>query len=124
MCDAPVLFIDDNLWCHLDNCNILRECGFIVEEAYCASQAIELIDRRRPLRAMVTDIDLGAGPDGFDLARRVRTAHPRLPVIYISGAAARRHCTEGVEGSIFIAKPFEPQQIVEALRGVTCLVAA
>ena len=124
MCDAPVLFIDDNLWCHLDNCATLRERGYIVEEAYGASEAIELIDKHRPLRAMVTDIDLGPGLDGFDLARRVRATHPRLPVIYISGAAAGRHRTEGVEGSIFIAKPFEPQQIVEALRGVTCLVAA
>src|SRR5437868_14845080 len=107
MCDAPILFIDDNLMCHLDNCERLREFGYAVEEAYTAREAIEKIDRHGPIKALVTDIDLGPGTDGFEIARRARAAYPRLPVVYISGTAAVRHHQEGVEDSVFISKPFE-----------------
>ncbi len=124
MCDGSILFIDDNLWCHLDNCEALREFGYVVEEAYSAPEAIEVIDRHGPMKALVTDIDLGPGTDGFEIARRARAAYPRLPVVYISGSAVARHREEGVEDSVFIPKPFEPAQILDALRRIECQRAA
>lgn len=124
MSDAPILFIDDNLLCHLDNCERLREFGYVVEEAYTAPEAMLVIDRHSPIKALVTDIDLGEQTDGFELARRARAAYPRLPVVYISGSSVARHVLEGVEDSVFISKPFEPAQILDALRRIACRQAA
>jgi CheY-like chemotaxis protein len=124
MLDFRVLFVDDNSICNLETCCFLRESGFNIVPAYCASEAFEFIDKHERLSALVTDIDLGPGPDGFDLARHARAAYLDLPVVYISGTAWRRYETEGVEGSQFISKPFHPRQVVEALNCATRLEVA
>lgn len=103
---------------------MLRAEGFGVTEAYCASAAFELLSKHGVLSALVTDVDLGPGPDGFAVARRARAAYPGLPVVFISGTAVSRHLFEGVGGSQFIAKPLNPRQIVEALHRALPLEAA
>lgn len=113
----PVLFVDDDFTSHLVNCDALRQSGFAVIEASSAPDACATI-RRHNLSALVTDIDLGGGDDGFAIARVARTANPDLPVVYVSGTGAKRHRLEGVQNSLFIAKPCAPEQIIEALEGV------
>jgi len=124
MLNSRVLFVDDNFVCNMESCEFLLENGFNVVSVYCASAAFEVIEKRGMLSALVTDIDLGPGANGFDVARRARAVHPGLPVVYISGTAWRRQATEGVEGSQFISKPFHPREIVEALDRAAHLEAA
>ena len=110
-----ILFVEDNRISSLLNCLVLRDAGFEVIEAFCAEEAVEVIDKHGPLSALVTDINLGPGGDGFHVARCARAAYPRLPVVYISAAAAARFAAEGVERSEFIDKPFHPARMMEAL---------
>lgn len=124
MPNGRILFVDDNFICSLENCENLREQGFSVLPAYNALAALEHIKRHPNLTALVTDIDLGPGDDGFDVARWARGAYPGLPVVYISGTAGARHAAEGVCGSEFVAKPFNPQQVVDALSRVMHAKAA
>ena len=124
MLDNTIIFLDDSFWCHLDSCEYLRSIGLNVAEAYSAADAIALIGEHTDLSGLVTDIELGDGPNGFEVARIARTAYPHLPVVYISGTAAGRHELEGVNGAEFISKPFLPQQIVEALSRAIYLEAA
>ena len=119
-----VLFVDDDFWCHLNTCDDLREYGLIVVEAYSACEATKVMGEAKRLTALVTDIDLGKGPDGFEVARRARCVYPGLPVVYVSGAARARHASEGVEGSEFVSKPFTARQIVEALDHASYIEAA
>jgi CheY-like chemotaxis protein len=118
-----ILFVDDNFLFNLDVREFLRDLGMKVEPAYCASAAFEAIDRGRQLSALVTDVDLGPGPDGFDVARYARAAYPGLPVVYISGTRAASHALEGVSGSEFIGKPLHPSEVAQALMRVTHLAA-
>jgi CheY-like chemotaxis protein len=115
MSNQRILFVEDNRVSSLLNCQVLREEGYDVVEAFCAEEAVEIIDRQGYLSALVTDINLGHGGDGFYVARRARAAYPRLPVVFISAAAATRFPLEGVERSEFIDKPFHPARIMEAL---------
>lgn len=73
--------------------------------------------RRQPqgIVALVSDIRLGNGPTGWDVARHVRRVSPDLPVIYMSGDGAVDWASMGVPNSIMIAKPFVMQQIIVAL---------
>lgn len=123
MTQSFVLFVDDSRLCSLVTSEILRDHGFDVMEVYSADGAYRLLDQPTAPLALVTDIDLGGGPDGFDIARRARAAYPHIPVVYVSGSSAARHLAEGVEGSEFIAKPFRRQRIVEALNRVIALEA-
>jgi two-component SAPR family response regulator len=72
----------------------------------------------------VTDIELGVGPDGFEIARRARLANPEVPVVYLSGTELRRYASEGVNNSRFIPKPFSPDQLVKALDDATPVAPA
>ena len=121
---SRVLFVDDNFICNMETCDFLRDSGFNTLSVYCASAAFEIINRCERLSGLVTDIDLGPGADGFEVARRARAAYPNIPVVYISGAAWPRQAAESVEGSQFISKPYHPRQIVEALDRAAHLEAA
>ena len=119
-----VLFVDDNFICNLETREFLQAQGVAVDAAYCGAAALEMIDRGEQLTALITDIDLGQGPDGFDIARRARALHPDLPVVFISSVMGPRVASEGVPGSEFVAKPFHPSQILAALDRVTHREAA
>jgi DNA-binding response OmpR family regulator len=110
-----ILFVEDDIVTGVSSCEFMRDRGIRVTDAVCARDAITIIDHLVYLTGLVTDVQLGPGQDGFDVARRARVVHPGLPVVYISGTEASRHATEGVEGSVFIGKPYHPRQIVEAL---------
>ena len=110
-----ILFVEDDPITGLSTCGFIRDRGFSVLDADCAAEARQILDRHGYLSALVTDVDLGAGEDGFALARQARAAYPHLPVVFISGTASSRHASEGVAGSVFIGKPYHPRQIVDAL---------
>ena len=110
-----ILFVDDNLWSNMENCEFLRWSSYNVSGVYCAAEALKLIANGEPWSALVTDIDLGLGMDGFDVARHARMSYPHLPVVFISGGETAPERARGVAESEFIAKPFRPRQLVEAL---------
>lgn len=116
--DAAILFVDDNAVCGLETGSILRDLGYQVVNLYDAADAFEALAANRPLLALVTDVDLGPGPDGFDIARAARLAYPDLPVVYVSGTTPARHGAEGVPGSEFVAKPCNPADVAGALKRV------
>ncbi len=113
-CDR-IIFVDDDFISNMENCEFLRGAGFSVSGVYHARAAYELIDKHDQLSALVTDIELGPGANGFDVADRALIAYPRLPVVFISGSKTARARAEGFEHAEFLAKPFHPRQIVEAL---------
>lgn len=121
---ARILFVEDNVICQLETSDALRRLGYDVVEAGSAAEATLIIEAPRRIHALLTDVDLGAGPDGYDLARSGRSVRPHLPVVYISATAGARHRAEGVEGSEFIAKPFRSEQVAEALERVILAQAA
>jgi DNA-binding response OmpR family regulator len=110
-----ILFVEDDCMLSLSSCEFMRDQGIRVIEAENAVFAAHVIDRRGYLSGLVSDIDLGPGDNGFDVARCARAAYPGIPVVFVSGAAASRHLAEGVEGSVFIQKPYHPRQVIEAL---------
>lgn len=65
--------------------------------------------------ALVTDIRLGAGLSGWELARLARERSSGLPIVYVSGDSAADHTVQGVPDSIMIQKPFVAAQLVTAL---------
>ncbi len=113
-----ILYVEDDYIINLANCMALRDSGYEVTEAHCALDAVAILLRRDDLCALVTDIDLGPGGDGFDIARRGRVAHPDLAVVFMSAMSGTRFQAEGVPGSEFVAKPSEPSQVSAALARV------
>jgi DNA-binding response OmpR family regulator len=68
----------------------------------------------RSFAALVTDINLGAGVTGFDIARRARELNRGIKVIYISGQGPHPG-RFSVVGALMIAKPFAPRELAEQI---------
>jgi CheY-like chemotaxis protein len=95
----------------------LLEDGLKVVWASDAFQALAVLaSPAERLDALLTDIDLGPGPSGFELSRRAREIHPCLPVIYVTGSAEAQFAQCGVAGSKLIPKPFRPAEVSAAVR--------
>jgi len=94
----------------------LTESGYEVVQAKNGIQALEAIeiDASR-FRAIVTDIKLGPGPDGWAIAQRARELVPHMPIVYMSGDSAHEWASRGVPNSVILAKPFAPAQLVTAV---------
>lgn len=94
----------------------LEDGGYKVLVSKNADEAYSIIDNKRSqLRGLITDINLGYGPDGWDIARRAREVAPELPVVYMSGASGHEWASHGVPNSTLIKKPFAPAQIITAI---------
>ena len=88
----------------------LTDKGFAVHAAPDADGALELLRSGADVDIMFTDVDLGDGLDGAQLARIARELRPKLPIIYASG---RRSMGEfrTVPGSTFLPKPYTLNQV-------------
>ena len=60
---------------------------------------------------LFTDVNLAGGMDGEALAQRARELRPDLPVMYTSGRGSSIGTLDPVEGSMFVAKPYNPFEI-------------
>ena len=94
----------------------LTDAGFEVVEVSCGTTALAEFDTDAArFRAVITDIRLGAGPDGWAVARRARELVPNMPVVYMSGDSSHDWSSKGVPNSLMVAKPFAPAQIITAV---------
>jgi DNA-binding response OmpR family regulator len=73
---------------------------------------IALENRASELTALVTDIRLGDGPDGWHVGRRARELKPNLPVLYMTGDCAGNWPKMAVPDSRMMAKPFDLDDMV------------
>ena len=106
-----VLLVEDDFLVAAALSESLAGADLSVEVAHTDRDAYNFLkDPERSFSVLVTDIDLGPGTDGFDVARAARAAHPGIPVIYITGHASHQSHL-GVEGSVMMAKPFSPQEL-------------
>ena len=112
-----VLVVEDDLLTQDIVRSALEDAGFGVLIASTGAAAIELLEGSRggAIRAVVTDVNLGRGNDGWQVARRAREIRPDMPLIYVTGGNSEEWAANGVPQSILINKPFAPAQIVTAV---------
>ena len=102
----------------------LEEAGFVVRHAPTGRDALAALDEGTGVSGLVTDIRLGEGPDGWDVARHAREVFPLIPVVYMSGDSAHEHSAYGVPDSIMLQKPFVAAQLITAITALMNAVPA
>jgi DNA-binding response OmpR family regulator len=111
-----LLYVEDDPLIRETMVESLEEAGFKLLVADAGEQALQLLGAHAAeLRGLITDVNLGAGPDGWTIAREARQLIAGLPVVYVSGASDHEWTSEGVPGSTIIAKPFACTQLVVAI---------
>jgi DNA-binding response OmpR family regulator len=114
---APVLlYVEDEFLIQDMLVTALEEAGFSVLVANDGNQALEILaSQSQAMHGLITDINLGAGPDGWDVARQARELMSGFPVVYVSAASEHEWTSRGVPSSVMITKPFVPAQVVVAI---------
>ena len=93
----------------------LQDAGFTVRHAGNGNDAISALDERVGFSGLITDIRLGDGPDGWEVARHAREINPSIPIVYMSGDSALDHSAYGVPDSVMLQKPFVAAQLITAI---------
>lgn len=109
---TKILVVEDNPLLLLDLCDQLTELGYSPLPATNAGAGAHLLDQR--LDALITDIELGAGPDGLALARLAASALPDLPILVVSGGV-RPTAADLPAGALFVPKPYRVETLLDAL---------
>ncbi len=94
---------------------ILERAGFTVHAAASGSEALVLHEElAAPVDLLVTDMVM-PGLNGRDLAERLRSARPGLPIVFMSGYSEDAPTLDpDAAGVTFLAKPFPLDALVEA----------
>ena len=118
--DVPsrVLVIDDDLVSARATEGVLRAAGFLTASCCDPADAYEAILRESP-DLIILDVLLG-DLDGFDVCRRVRSnpALQLVPIIFVTRRGDVEQRVRGLQvgGNDYLAKPFDPPELVARVR--------
>ncbi|HEX6841464.1 MAG TPA: response regulator [Stellaceae bacterium] len=99
---------------------VLEAAGYVVVAAGSGEAALALLGAQPEPDLLFTDVVLGSGLNGFELAQRAARLRPRLKILYATGYAwnlSEQH--EALPGSRMLQKPY---RAVELLRDVDALL--
>ena len=98
---------------------MLEDEGFEVVEACDAAAALSLVRSGLDVPLIVTDVDLGAGPNGAELADMLRRLRPDLRIIFITGRLSSLADRESDDHEAILPKPFASEALSRLVRRMT-----
>jgi CheY-like chemotaxis protein len=114
----PILVVESDVMVRHALAEYLRHCGYRVIEAASTKEAMTLLGTASvPIDVVFSAVEIEGPADGFELSKWVRENRPGVQII-LSGTvvkaaqAAGDLCEEGPH----LAKPYEPQQVVEWIK--------
>lgn len=113
-----ILVVEDETFTRMDVVEILRAAGFDMVEAANADEAIQMLERNPGIHLVFTDIDMPGSMNGLKLAAAVRDRWPPVRIIATSGHF-KIQLGDLPAGARFISKPYQPAQIISAIRELT-----
>ena len=114
-----VLVVEDEVLVSNLVADVLSASGFLVHEVTTADEALEYIDSGAAIDVLFTDINLPGGMNGAELAARAREIRPEMPIVYASGRYKLSEIAPLVPRSLFMAKPYDPNDVCAILTRLT-----
>ena len=116
---VSVLVVEDEVLISNLVADVLSASGFLVHEVTTADEALEYIDSGAAIDVLFTDINLPGGMNGAELATRARQMRPEMPIVYASGRYKLSEIAPLVPRSLFMAKPYNPNDVCALLTRLT-----
>ena len=109
-----VLVVEDEFLSRLHAINLIEGAGYTAVEAANADEAIVILEARKDIRIVFTDIDMPGSMDGLQLAHAIRKRWPPIELILTSG---HFHLSDDdvPERGRFFPKPYRDQEIISTL---------
>jgi CheY-like chemotaxis protein len=108
------LVVEDEALVRVDAAESLRQGGYRVNEAANASEAMDSLQSEFPVDLLFTDINLGKGMDGIELALWALANLPRLKILVTTGDTLK-NVLPGVLGKI-LPKPYALSDLLGRVR--------
>lgn len=109
-----ILVVEDEPWIRLITSDHLRDHGWTVLEADCASAAIAVLESGESVDLVFSDIQMPGEMDGVGFAQWLRQNHPAIRILLTSGGI--RTVDPSICDDALIAKPYKYDFVVECIR--------
>ena len=113
-----LIFVEDDDIIRVLVVEYLKEHGYDVAEAATAEDAMQFLVVNQAPQIVVTDIDLGAGQSGLELADWLHARWPNLSVIFASGQLDRLQGRTPDSRETYLAKPFRLGKLMELVHNI------
>ncbi|WP_246373190.1 PAS domain S-box protein [Marilutibacter spongiae] len=94
----------------------LRSLDYRVVSVGSAAEALEQLAANDEIALLFTDVMLGGGMNGVELAQAARSLRPRLGVLLASGYDEPATATSPLSGFELLRKPYRREQLAAAVR--------
>jgi two-component system, response regulator PdtaR len=111
---AVILAVEDETPVRIYLTEILKDAGHTVIEAENADRAVAILEARRDIEIIVTDVNMPGSMDGMRLAAVIRDRWPPIKVIVTSGAG-RISTDQLPSGCRFLPKPYSARPVLAAI---------
>jgi signal transduction histidine kinase/CheY-like chemotaxis protein len=113
--DGAILVCDDNSAVLEYVCDALKIKGYRVLPAGSGRAAISMLGENASIRLLIVDF-LMPEMNGAAVAREVRTRHPRLPILLITGNADPEATHADLPDVPVLCKPFDQEQLAARVK--------
>jgi len=113
-----LLLVDDDDSVLVMTSRMLESLGYAVKPVKSTHEALEALNGPPHVDLLMTDVMLGSGYSGPELAREVERKRPDLPVLFVSGYPQQKLEGSGFVNSevSFLSKPFRKADVAKAIR--------
>jgi len=95
--------------------------GWTILEAENGQKALEIARAERP-DLMLLDVDMGAGPNGFDVCRELKSAEETkgIPIVMLTAHDSESDRAVGFAAGAaqYLTKPFGPLELIDTIRTI------
>lgn len=112
-----ILVVEDEALTLMTVVGFLEEAGFVCLEAGSVEQARELLNSHPEIVGLFTDIEMPGVGNGLDLACETFCLRPHVRVLIASGRLCPMPSALPPD-SVFIAKLYSAETIIEPLQGL------
>jgi len=116
--DHPTILVaEDDAFLRLITCELLVDHGYTVVEADNAEAALKVMEQRKDVRLLFTDIQMPPGCNGLELAREVHNRWPNVRLVITSGQVQPARA-EIADNGRFIRKPYRAKDLLDQIDGL------
>jgi CheY-like chemotaxis protein len=113
---TTILYVEDNYLIQMPIISLLFDEGFEILVADNGTQALDYIFKEKlSIDALLIDVNIGDGANGWEVARCARLQVPTIPVVYTSSVLEEEWTENAVPFSRLCSKPCIPSHVLTVL---------
>ncbi|WP_424630527.1 ATP-binding protein [Bradyrhizobium sp. SYSU BS000235] len=115
-----VLVVEDDAAVRATTSGMLDDLGYLVVSADTGNAALKIVQDNSAIDLVFSDVVMPDGMNGVELARRITSLRPGMPVLLTSGYTAQRALPEMPAGGglALLKKPFTQAELSIAIRDI------